>query len=113
MKMDSEDLANKIDVLIHGTETIGSAERSCDTNQMHVNFYKQDGGKYAERMFQLFGKERIQNELELFLSHTFMPRFGGGIGVQRLIEGMIKEGIDVKAYLPPDQGRSTEDKWRV
>jgi len=32
--------ANKVDVIKHGVETIGSAERSTDPNEMRVQFYK-------------------------------------------------------------------------
>jgi hypothetical protein len=35
-------------------------------------------------LFELFGKERVEKELEEFLSHDFFPRFGGGIGMTRL-----------------------------
>jgi hypothetical protein len=94
------DLYNKIDVLIHGVETMGTAERSCDRNQMRKDFYTQDDGKYAQRMFSVFGKERVEHELEKFLGHTFVSRFGGGIGLQRLIEGMEKEGLDLKSGGP-------------
>jgi hypothetical protein len=42
-----------------------------------------DGG-YADKLFELFGKERVEAELDEFLSHDFFPRFGGGIGLTRL-----------------------------
>jgi hypothetical protein len=32
----------------------------------------------------LFGKDRVEKELEEFLSHKFFKRFGGGIGMTRL-----------------------------
>jgi hypothetical protein len=32
----------------------------------------------------LFGKERVEKELEDFLSMDFFPRFGAGIGLTRL-----------------------------
>ena len=32
------DIANKVDVILHGVETIGSAERSCDPDEMHDQF---------------------------------------------------------------------------
>jgi hypothetical protein len=35
-------------------------------------------------LFELFGKERVEKELEEFLSFDFFPRFGGGIGMTRL-----------------------------
>jgi len=75
---------NKIDVILYGQETIGSAERSCDADKMRKNFYTIEGGKYCEKLFELFGKERVEKELEEFLSFDFFPRFGGGIGMTRL-----------------------------
>lgn len=98
-----KDIYNKIDVLIHGVETIGSAERSCDVEQMKQDFYNQDQGKYCDRMFKMFGRERVETELDIFLSHEFVPRYGGGVGLQRLIEGMKKEGIDTEKYIQPEQ----------
>ena len=38
-------------------------------------------------------KERVLKELDEFLAHDFMPRFGGGIGVTRMISGMKKAGL--------------------
>ena len=32
--------ADKVDVIIHGVETIGSAERSCNVQEMRDQFYK-------------------------------------------------------------------------
>ena len=75
---------DKIDVILFGQETIGSAVRSCDPVEMRKNFYTIENGKYADKLFQLFGKERVEKELEEFLSLDFFPRFGGGIGMTRL-----------------------------
>jgi hypothetical protein len=35
-------------------------------------------------LFELFGKERVEKELDEFLSLNFFPRFGGGIGMTRM-----------------------------
>jgi hypothetical protein len=35
-------------------------------------------------LFELFGKERVEKELENFLSLEFFPRFGWGCGLTRL-----------------------------
>jgi hypothetical protein len=35
-------------------------------------------------LFELFGKERVEKELEEFLSLNFFERFGGGIGLTRM-----------------------------
>ena len=84
MKHNETNIFNKVDVILYGQETIGSAERSCDVEEMKHNFYTIENGKYAAKLFELFGKERVESELELFLSYDFFPRFGGGIGLTRM-----------------------------
>jgi aspartyl/asparaginyl-tRNA synthetase len=84
MKHNSDNIFNKVDVILYGQETIGSAERSSDVEKMREMFYTIEGGKYSEKLFELFGKDRVENELEIFLQHEFFPRFGGGIGMTRL-----------------------------
>jgi aspartyl/asparaginyl-tRNA synthetase len=84
MKHNEGSIFNKVDVILYGQETIGSAERSCDVEEMKHNFYTIENGKYAAKLFELFGKERVEAELEQFLSYDFFPRFGGGIGLTRM-----------------------------
>jgi len=84
MKSVDGNIFNKIDVILYGQETIGSAERSCNVEEMRKNFYAIEDGKYCEKLFELFGKERVEKELEEFLSFEFFERFGGGIGMTRL-----------------------------
>jgi aspartyl/asparaginyl-tRNA synthetase len=84
MKHKENSIFNKVDVILYGQETIGSAERSCDPKEMKHNFYTIENGKYSEKLFELFGKDRVEEELEEFLSFDFFPRFGGGIGMTRL-----------------------------
>ena len=84
MKSGQDDKFNKIDVILYGQETIGSAERSCDVDEMREMFYTIENGGYSNKLFELFGKERVERELEEFLSHKFFRRFGGGIGLTRL-----------------------------
>ena len=84
MKQRGNDIFNKVDVILYGQETIGSAERSCDVEGMREMFYSIEDGKYCQKLFELFGRERVEKELEEFLSHDFFPRFGAGIGMTRL-----------------------------
>lgn len=93
MKKKGDSHAHKIDVIIHGNETIGSAERSDDVEEMTNEFYTISDGKYAKKLFDLFGKDRVEKELHEFLGLNFFPRSGGGIGLTRLIDGMKKGGI--------------------
>jgi len=84
MQHGTNGIFNKVDVILFGQETIGSAERSCDPEKMREMFYTIENGNYANKLFELFGKERVEKELEEFLSFDFFPRFGGGIGMTRL-----------------------------
>ena len=76
-----------------GQETIGSAERSSDPKAMRDGFNTISDGMYAKTIYNHFGKERVDGELDEFLAHTFMPRSGGGIGMTRLIRSMKMEGL--------------------
>lgn len=84
MQHGTNGIFNKVDVIMYGQETIGSAERSCDVEKMREMFYTIENGGYSNKLFELFGKERVEKELEEFLSLKFFPRFGGGIGMTRL-----------------------------
>ena len=89
MKLNDEKThANKIDVILHGMETIGSAERSINKDDMRSMFNNISGGEYSNTLNAQFNRERVQNELNEFLGHTFIPRCGGGIGVTRIIRAM-------------------------
>lgn len=85
--------ANKVDVILSGIETIGSAERSCDIGEMREMFHSISNGMYANLLYSKFGKDRVEKELEEFLSCKFVKRAGAGIGVTRLIRSMKKEGL--------------------
>jgi aspartyl/asparaginyl-tRNA synthetase len=89
MKHAGDGIFNKIDVILYGQETIGSAERSCNVEEMRRTFYTISEGGYAAKLFELFGKERVERELEEFLGFDFFPRFGGGIGLTRLARAYI------------------------
>lgn len=91
MKRKGKDYAHKIDVIMHGHETIGSAERSTNVDEMRHEFHTISGGEYAKKLFRLFGRRRVTQELNNFLSLNFFPRTGGGIGVTRMISAMDKQ----------------------
>ena len=80
--------SKKIDVILGGMETIGSAERSTNVDQMRNTFYTITDGAYSKLLFELFGKERVEAELEEFLKFDFFPRVGGGIGLTRMIAAL-------------------------
>lgn len=85
---ESKKHANKIDVILHGIETIGSAERSTNPEDMKNTFLTISDGEYAKMLYDNFGEERVNNELEEFLKLDFFPRSGGGIGVTRIIRAL-------------------------
>ena len=94
MKRNENGTFNKVDVILYGQETIGSAERSCNVNEMREMFYTIENGEYSKKLFELFGKDRVEKELEEFLTLDFFPRFGWGCGLTRLeraYELMMKE----------------------
>lgn len=88
MKKKDKNYSNKIDVILAGKETIGSAERSSNVEEMKNEFYTISEGKYAEKLFDLFGRDRVENELNQFFALNFFPRCGGGIGMTRMIEAV-------------------------
>lgn len=88
MKRGPGGIAQKIDVIIDGMETIGSAERSSNKDEMRERFHTISGGGYANLLYHKFGRERVQRELEEFLSLNFFPRFGGGIGMTRMMRAL-------------------------
>lgn len=93
MKHQGGGIFNKIDVLLCGQETIGSAERATDVEEMREKFYTISDGQYAKLLFDTFGPERVKAELEEYLSLPFIQRFGGGIGVTRLVRAMKQRGL--------------------
>ena len=85
--------AKKIDVILSGMETIGSAERSCDVDDMRHRFSSIMDGSYAETIYAKFGRERVDAEMDEFMASNFFTRSGGGIGITRLIKSMDLEGL--------------------
>jgi aspartyl/asparaginyl-tRNA synthetase len=85
--------SNKIDVILHGVETIGSAERSTDKDEMKEMFYTISDGEYKDILYTNFSKERVDAELNKFLEYDFFPRYGGGIGVTRMISAMEQSNL--------------------
>ena len=68
------DTAAKIDVILGGMETIGSAERSTNRSEMRDTFHTISGGKYATLLYDKFGFDRVEKELKDFLSFNFYSK---------------------------------------
>jgi aspartyl/asparaginyl-tRNA synthetase len=90
---DDTNLARKVDVILSGHETFGSAERETDVSAMRERFETISEGGYKAKLYDLFGKERTHKELEDFFAFNFFKRSGGGIGMTRLIRSMKMEGL--------------------
>ena len=93
-RYDSKVHSKKIDVILGGMETIGSAERSTDVDMMRDTFHSITDGAYSKLLYSLFSKERVEAELEKFLEFDFFPRVGGGIGMTRMIAALEKHWKD-------------------
>ena len=92
MKHDKDGIFKKVDVILYGQETIGSAERATNKDEMRHFFETISEGGYKDKLYDLFGKDRVEGELKEYLSNDFYPRFGGGIGVTRLVRALkLKE----------------------
>jgi aspartyl/asparaginyl-tRNA synthetase len=88
MSYKGDDIFNKADFIICGMETFGTAERSSDVNQMKESFYTISDGEYSKILFDRFGKDRVEEELNYYFSLPMRNRFGGGIGMSRLIKSL-------------------------
>lgn len=89
----NEQLFSKCDFIICGHETFGSASRSCDIEQMKNSFHTISDGMYADLLYKSFSKQRVEKELEDYLSLEMFERFGAGIGFTRLYRAMKLKGL--------------------
>jgi aspartyl/asparaginyl-tRNA synthetase len=92
MKRDGN-IVKKCDVIMNGVETIGSAERSCNKQEMEHDFKTQSDGDYAKILYDKFGEERVLKEFNEYVNLDLFPRSGGGIGFTRLLKSMEKERL--------------------
>lgn len=99
MKRDPSNRGNvlKVDVLllgkdmygtVRGMETLGSAVRSTNVDEMRQSFETSTDGEYAKTLYNKFGKERVDKELEDYFALPMTERSGCGIGVGRLLNFM-------------------------
>jgi aspartyl/asparaginyl-tRNA synthetase len=107
MKRDNDGIYNKVDIILYDQETIGSAERSTDIEQMRDTFYTISEGKYAQLLFSSFGQERVTKELDEYLALPMIPRFGVGIGVTRMARALKLAHLDAQAEFYFQQYRET------
>ena len=93
MKHGKDGIFNKVDVILYGMETIGSAERSTNVEEMRDNFFTISEGQYAKLLFSAFGEERVLQELDEYLALPMFARYGAGIGVTRMARAMSLAGL--------------------
>ena len=93
MKHIGDGIFHKVDVLLFGMETIGSAERSCNVEEMLHFFNTVSEGNYKKLLFNLFTEERVMKELRDYLAILMFPRYGGGIGITRMARAMKLAGL--------------------
>jgi aspartyl/asparaginyl-tRNA synthetase len=92
-RVTKEKFYNKCDFIICGIETFGSAERESNVEQMRNSFHTISDGMYAKLLFNEFSEERVVEELEDYLSLPMFKRYGGGIGLTRLLRAMKIKGL--------------------
>lgn len=90
--------ARRSDVVLQGIETINGSTRMCDVHEMRRSFYEMNGGRYSQALFSHFTRERVQKELDNFLSFPMVPRSGGGIGLLRLMRAL--QCSDLESTVP-------------
>lgn len=88
IKRDESGISQKVDLILYGIETVVSAQRSCNIDQMRHDFFTLRGGAYAQTLFETFGKQRVIAELENFLAQPMVPRFSGSISICSLARAM-------------------------
>ena len=88
-----DDTSYKVDVILSGMETFGSAEREINKETMRDKFETIMEGSYKNKLFELFGEKRTRAELDEYLELNFIKRSGCGIGLTRLIKSMEKENL--------------------
>ena len=98
----------KLDVILHGIETIGGAERLCNVHAMRRRFYEIDEGRYASTLFSHFTRERVEKELDDYLSLPLFERCGGGIGLLRFLSALKRSGLEYAVPYPVPRAFSGE-----
>ena len=94
MKQGTDSYTGNMEVVIlHGKETIRSAARATNKEEMRNLFCNTRDGDYAKSLFSKFTKERVLEELDKYLQYDMVDRCGGEIGVTALIRAMNQSNI--------------------
>lgn len=89
LRFENSDQFAKLDLIVCGRESSGGAIREISVSKMNKNFYNVEGGKYAARLFENLGKENVERALGTYLENKFVPRFGAGYGLTRILQAMV------------------------
>lgn len=73
--------------LVHGIETMYWTDLLCNPNEMKQNL------KDYSMLYTIFGKERVDNEVDTFLNHTFVERSSGYIDITNMIRAMTLSNL--------------------
>lgn len=96
---------NKLHLILHGMHTFSGAEHSCDAQAMRIRFKQFMKGEYAQQLMKQFGAERVEHELEDYLSLRLTPRFSGSTGLSRLARALNREEAYLEAAQTPYKQR--------
>lgn len=114
MKRNTNNYFNKVDILLFGLETIESAERATNKEEMRNLFYTISSGSYATELCKKFGKDRILSELDDYLTLPMFERFSGSVNISALEHAFKKAHLfELHAYQPtrsatmPQTGNNT------
>lgn len=97
MKRIGGGLAAKVDAIVGGKETFGSAERSSNVGEMQHSFETSEGGEYAKKLREIHG-DGLEYELNAYFdlfknAKEERVRNGAGIGMTRLIAALQKHDL--------------------
>ena len=107
MKRDPEtEKTRKVNVILSGQEALFSAERETCPRIMRDRFDTLSDGEYKRKLYDLFGKDRTELEMEQYLDLDFVERSSASIGLTRLIRSMKMEGLIPKKEKSEDMGTS-------
>lgn len=79
---------NQMEILLYGKRAVVSSERCTDPKSLEERFYRYADRIYSLSLFNQYGKDKINQELENFLALPMEPYFGGTIHLNVLMRAM-------------------------
>ncbi len=84
---------HKSETLLHGISVITSQEQETNGEKLREGFFSLNQGKYAQSLVARFGKERVNRDLEEYLSLPMLDRFASTIDLSKLANALEMAGI--------------------